>query len=69
MDKGYTVLKNQMRAIINNLPAGSKFQLNEIIANPPTRLGRTLYEDVQSGSISNVRYIGKENDIGQYEKL
>lgn len=69
MGKGYTVLENQMRTTINNLPVGTEFQLNDIIANPPAQLGRTLYEDVQSGKIQNVICITQSNDtIQKYRK-
>ena len=46
-----------------------KLLLNEIIADPPARLGRTLYEAVASGEIKNVKYIGQENGIAVYEKM
>lgn len=46
-----------------------KLLLNEIIADPSARLGRTLYEAVASGEIKNVMYIGQENGIAVYEKM
>ena len=65
----YKPLENQMRSIINNLPAGKKFCLHDIIQNPPAQLGRTLYEDVKSGRIQNVTCITQESDtIARYEK-
>lgn len=66
---GFDVLVNQMQSIIVNLPSGKRFLLNEIIADPPARLGRTLYEAVASGEIKNVKYIGQENGIAVYEKM
>ncbi|MCM1252319.1 MAG: hypothetical protein NC321_05825 [Clostridium sp.] len=66
----HKVLENQMRSIINNLPTGTEFQLNEIIDNPPAQLGRTLYEDVQNKKIENVICITQANDtIQKYRKL
>lgn len=65
----YTVLENQMRSIIANLPSGEKFFLRDIIPNPPAQLGRTLYEEAQNGTISNVRCIAKVDNVEQYEKL
>lgn len=65
----YKVLENQMRSIINNLPDGKEFYLHDIIENPPAQLGRTLYEDVQSGRIQNVKRITKEGDtVERYQK-
>ena len=51
----YKVLLNQMKSIIANLPSGEKFLLKDIITDPPTRLGRTLYDAVESGEIPNVK--------------
>lgn len=65
----YIALENQMRSIISNLPSGEKFFLRDIIPNPPTQLGRTLYQEVQSGAIPNVRYVAKVDGVEQYEKL
>ncbi len=66
---GQEVLKNQMRSIINSLPSGKTFFLRDIISNPPARLGRTLFEEVQSGAISNVKYLTSVDGIEQYQKL
>lgn len=65
----YKVLLNQMKSIIANLPSGEKFLLKDIITDPPTRLGRTLYDAVESGEIPNVKYIGQESGSAAYEKL
>ncbi len=65
----YQVLENQMRSVINNLPSGKTFFLRDIISNPPARLGRTLFEAVQSGAISNVKYLTNVDGIDQYQKL
>lgn len=65
----HKVLENQMRAIINSLPIGTEFHLNDIIANPPALLGRKLYEDVQRQNIQNVICITQANDaIQKYRK-
>lgn len=66
---GYEVLINQMRSTIHSLPAGKEFSLNDIIANPPAQLGRTLYEDVQSGATPNVICITTDADtVQRYRK-
>lgn len=65
----YNVLVNQMKSIITNLPSGEKFFLSDIVADPPARLGRTLYDAVVSGDIPNVKYIGQENGIALYQKI
>lgn len=66
---GYEVLINQMRSAIHSLPVGNEFSLNDIIANPPAQLGRTLYEDVQSGAIPNVICITTNADtVQRYRK-
>lgn len=66
---GYEVQINQMRSIINSLPSGKEFCLHDIIENPSTRLGRTLYEDVQSGKIANVICITTNADtVQKYRK-
>ena len=65
----YNVLVNQMNSIITNLPSGKKFFLSDIVADPPARLGRTLYDVVESGAIPNVKYIGQENGIALYQKI
>lgn len=64
----YKSLENQMRCIINSLPVGKEFCLNEIIENPPAQLGRTLFEDVQNGKIPNVVCTGKVKGVEQYKK-
>ena len=66
---GHEVLENQMRSIINSMPLGKTFFLRDIIANPPARLGRTLFEEVQSGAITNVKYLTKVDGIEQYQKM
>lgn len=65
----YTALENQMRSIISSLSSGEKFFLRDIISNPPAQLGRTLYQEVQSGAIPNVQYVAKVDGVEQYEKL
>lgn len=66
---GYEVLINQMRSIIHSLPVGKEFSLNDIIKNPPARLGRTLYEDVKNGVIPDVICITTKVDaIQRYRK-
>lgn len=65
----YKVLLNQMKSIIANLPSGEKFLLSDIITDPPTRLGRTLYDAVESGEIPDVKYIGQENGTALYQKI
>lgn len=65
----HKVLENQMRSVINALPSGQTFFLRDIISNPPARLGRTLFDKVQSGTISNVKYLTKIDGIEQYQKL
>lgn len=65
----YNVLKNQMRSTINSLPAGEKFFLRDIISNPPAQLGRTLFEEVQSGAIANVKYLSTVDGVEQYQKM
>lgn len=64
----YNVLVNQMKSIITNLPPGEKFFLSDIVADPPARLGRTLYDAVVSGDIPNVKYIGQEKGTALYQK-
>ena len=66
---GQEVLENQMRNVINCLPPGKIFFLRDIISNPPARLGRTLFEKVQNGTITNVKYLTKVDGIEQYQKL
>jgi len=66
----HKALENQMRATINNLPAGTEFSLKDIIENPPAQLGRKLFEDVASQKIANVICItGKEDSVQKYKKL
>lgn len=62
-------LENQMKSVISNLKSGEKFFLRDIISNPPTLLGRKLYESVENGSIPNVKFIAKINGADQYEKM
>lgn len=69
MNKGYDVLENQMRASIDSMSPGYEFEMNDVIANPPAQLGRTLFEAVQSGRIPNVQCLGKVNGIERYRKL
>lgn len=65
----YKTLENQMICVINSLPSGKEFCLNEIIENPPAQLGRTLYQYVQSGKISNVVCITPDkSSIQKYRK-
>lgn len=66
---GYEVLRNQMQSVICNLPAGTEFAIKDIISNPPARLGRTLFEEVQNGTIKNVQCLGKVDGVEQYKKL
>ena len=47
----YEPLINQMRSIIQSMPAGQEFSLSDILVNPPAQLGRRLFEDVNSGKI------------------
>lgn len=65
----YNVLVNQMKCIIQSLDSGKEFMLKDIINDPPTRLGRTLFEAVEKGEIPNVRCIGKDGDVEIYIKL
>lgn len=65
----YVVSENQMRSIINSLPSGKTFFLRDIISNPPARLGRTLFEEVQSGEIPNVVYNKKVDGVETYTKI
>lgn len=64
----YTALENQMRSIISNLSAGTEFFLRDIIVNPPAQLGRTLFEEVQSGTIPNVVCFEKVDGVEHYRK-
>lgn len=64
----HTVLENQMKSIISSLKSGTEFMLRDILDNPPALLGRRLYEDVASGDIPNVEYVGKEDGIDKYIK-
>lgn len=64
----YTALENQMRSIISNLSAGTEFFLRDIIMNPPAQLGRTLFEEVQSGKIPNVECFEKVDGVEHYRK-
>lgn len=66
---GFIVLENQMKSIINSLPAGTNFMLRDIINDPPARLGRCLYEGVQSGEIPNVVYNKKVDGVESYTKI
>lgn len=65
----YTVLENQMKSIVSNLPAGEEFMLRDIINAPPALLGRRLYEGVQRGEIPNVVYNKKVNGVESYTKI
>ncbi|MBP3602784.1 MAG: hypothetical protein J6J79_01390 [Lachnospiraceae bacterium] len=65
----YTVLENQMKSTISNLPAGTNFMLRDIINDPPALLGRRLYEGVQSGEIPNVVYNKKVDGVESYTKM
>lgn len=66
---GYQVLENQMKSIIQSLKPGTEFMLRDIIANPPARLGRKLFEGVQSGEIENVVCIEKGKGSDKYRKI
>ncbi len=66
---GLVVLENQMKSIINSLPAGTTFMLRDIINDPPALLGRRLYEGVQSGEIPNVVYNKKIDGVESYTKI
>ena len=65
----YTALENQMRSTISNLSSGTVFFLRDVIINPPAQLGRTLFEEVQNGTIPNVRYLAKVDGVEQYQKM
>ena len=62
-------LENHMRKIIDKLQPGTVFILRDIISDPPARLGRQLYEDVQSGKIKDVVLHGKSDGVEQYKKI
>lgn len=64
----HTVLENQMKSIISTLESGTTFMLRDILDNPPTLLGKTLYNGVKSGEIPNVEFIGKEAGVDKYIK-
>lgn len=63
----YKPLENQMRSIIVSLPPKTIFFLRDIIPNPPAQLGRTLFKEVQRGTIPNVQYLTKVNGVEQYK--
>lgn len=65
----YEPLINQMRSIIQSMPAGEEFALSDILVNPPAQLGRRLFEDVKSGKIPNVQHLGKVNNAERYKKM
>lgn len=62
-------LEKQMKNIISNLKPDTVFLLRDIISNPPSLLGKILYNGVESGEIADVEFIGKDADgIDQYRK-
>lgn len=65
----HRALENQMKSIISNLKEGETFMLKDIISDPPARLGRALYEGVQSGDIPKVKCIGPKDGVEIYMKL
>ncbi len=66
---GFVALENQMKSVINSLPAGTTFMLRDIISDPPALLGRHLYEGVQSGEIPNVVYNRRIDGVESYTKI
>lgn len=64
----FQVLENQMKSIIKTLDAGTEFYLKDIINDPPSRLGVTLYQGVADGSIPDVTFIGKVEGCDKYRK-
>lgn len=65
----YGPLEEEMKSTIHGLASGEEFTIADILSNPPARLGRTLYEEVQSGEIPNVQYLGRINRKSRYRKL
>ncbi len=55
---------------IENLPVGTIFFLRNLIDNPPSLLGKWLYDHVESGDIKNVKHLGNDgSDAEKYEKI
>lgn len=65
----HKVLENQMKSVIHSMKPGTEFMLRDIINDPPARLGRTLYEGVESGEIENVVCIEQGKGGDKYRKL
>lgn len=62
-------LEMHMKQLIDKLAPGTEFMLRELIPNPPSLLGRYLYEGVQNGTIPGVCFIGKVAGVDKYKKV
>lgn len=59
-----TDLYREMLKAIDRYPSGKTFILRDLIDTPPALLGRWLFEGVESGRISGVKYLGKHGSDG-----
>ncbi|AWI03475.1 hypothetical protein [Clostridium drakei] len=62
----YKTLYNQALNKISNRPVG-KFELKDLLDDPPCLLGVWLYKDIANKKIKNVKWIMK-TDVNVYEK-
>ena len=66
----YAELYKEMVTKINKLKSGERFKLRELIDTPPALLGKWLFDDVDSGKISDVKHLGiNGSDAEEYEKI
>lgn len=62
-------LEIHMKQLINKLAPGTEFMLRDLIPNPPSLLGKHLNEGVRNGTIKDVRFVGKVENVDKYIKL
>lgn len=66
----YHKLYSAVTAEIDKFSIGEVFYLRDCIQNPPSSLGRWLFESVENGKVSNIIFYAKDsNGINQYKKI
>lgn len=64
-DEQYEILcKN-----VENLKEGVRFTVSDVIASPLANVGKTFRNNVNKGMIKNVRLVGNESGVDEYEKI
>ncbi|MDG4975124.1 hypothetical protein [Lactococcus lactis] len=66
----YAELYKEMLTKINKLKSGERFILRDLIDTPPALLGKWLFDNVDNGTISDVKHLGNNrSDVEEYEKI